>query len=64
MLAELTLSLMQTNVRFYRAKLNLLNGLAALSGKSVAEYLGDLVERDAKERGVPIPKPTQPAEAA
>ncbi|MEO1211515.1 MAG: hypothetical protein AAFX78_18535 [Cyanobacteria bacterium J06638_20] len=55
---------MQTNVRFFKAKLTLLNGLAALSGKTVAEYLGDLVERDAEEKGVPIPKPQQPAQPA
>lgn len=55
---------MNITVRFPKNKRPLLNGLAKLSDLTVAEYLGDLVERDAQERGVPIPKPTQPAEAA
>ncbi|MGD1941906.1 MAG: hypothetical protein ACFB0G_11395 [Leptolyngbyaceae cyanobacterium] len=55
---------MQTNVRFHKSKLQLLNVMAAFKGQIVADYLGDLVEADAKANEVPAPKPQQPAQAA
>mgnify|MGYP001795578459 CR=1 FL=1 len=53
-----------STAKFPRDKLTLLNVMARACEKTIAEYLSDLVQRDADEKGVVIPKPQQPPQAA